>query len=106
MADMMTLLLLRLCLLQGHKNTSAALRGQQLIDVVQGKTAGEQVHAGESVLKLLKCILRVFFVISDSLVDKHDFHNTLQDTVSNLSVCLPVSLSDLLFCFGYDHHHD
>mmetsp|Transcript_10947 Transcript_10947/g.10962 ORF Transcript_10947/g.10962 Transcript_10947/m.10962 type:complete len:344 (-) Transcript_10947:210-1241(-) len=47
---------------EGYKNTSAALRGQLLLDRVHGKRPGASVHA-------------------ESLVNRHDFDKSLQDTM-------------------------
>lgn len=47
----------------GYQNTSASMRGSQLLDAVRGKKEGDEVFA-------------------DSLVDKHDFRCGLADTIT------------------------
>eukprot|EP01041_Mallomonas_annulata_P007571 gene7571-15524_t len=56
---------------QGFKSTASVLRGEQLLDRVQGKRAGEQVHA-------------------DSLVNRHDFSMALKDTTPD---CKPNNIT-------------
>lgn len=48
---------------KNFETTAASLRGVQLLGTIRGKREDQKVFA-------------------DTLVDKHDFHNALQDTVT------------------------
>jgi hypothetical protein len=50
---------------KGYDATAAAMRGRQLLGIARGNKEGASVST----------------VLADTLVDKHDFRNTLQDTV-------------------------
>lgn len=63
-----------------------------MLDVVRGKHAGQQVHAGAcDYYQHCQYLCHVVTwltgddgcaIFADSLVDKHDFEHSLQDTVS------------------------
>ena len=74
-------------LIQGFETTAASLRGVQLLGSIRGKREDQKIFAGTMsclpiIYLAMSCHYSCFRCLTDTLVDKHQFFDSLQDTVT------------------------